>query len=150
MTPRSISEPLPPPHNALQRHLPGTPHLRSRSMNLSPHSSTILRRFSPRCHLTHCRTASHGITLLSWSSEQRHPPPRCTHYLRMNRRSWTPSLRRIWHRVGSVPPSPRWQLRYSASRKVMSGRPHSAQTEDFLNPWSCSSASPTARPLSRP
>jgi hypothetical protein len=69
--------------------------------------------------LMHCRTTSHGIMLLSWSSEQRHPPPRCTHYLRTSRLNWTPSLRRIWHLAGSVPPNPQWQLRYSSSRKRM-------------------------------
>jgi len=37
------------------------------------------------------QTASHGIMLLSWSLEQRHPPPRCTRYLRMSRLNWAPS-----------------------------------------------------------
>src|ERR1700733_6498550 len=78
MTPQSLSEPLPPLRNALQRPLRRTLHLQSHSVNLSPPSFMTLRMFSPRCHLTHSRTASHGIMLSSWSSEQRHPPPRCT------------------------------------------------------------------------
>jgi len=113
--PRSISEPLPPPHNALQRLYP---ELRTSEVVHDSVPLTVprfLRGFSPRCHLTTAdrKPWDHAIELEFGAKAS---STRCP--LSPNEQTeLEPSLKEILASGSDRPPSPRWQLRYSSSEE---------------------------------
>src|SRR5882757_6719577 len=117
MTQRNSSEQAPPPHSVFPRPLQRISHPPSHFTNLFHWLSMTLRMSSQRFPLMCSRTASHGIMPLNWRLTQRHHPLRFIRSLRMSRPNWISSLKRIWRQVGSAPPNPPWQHRYSSLRR---------------------------------